>query len=214
MIITSCSLSSQNDQNDTPIDPIAETRSETLFQDGTSWVGSGKILLQSQLRSLRDSFHILLQGQLFAEDSFIIVHLFFDNFDYDTGIQLLIRKVESTENTDHASDLQLEFAEPGLSFQPLAEIKQALNNEGQFRIRIEAINRLNNEKRLLVWNDQLLINSQLRHVRDKIIEGNADYDSLDQNKVFYRWGAGISWGVTLENVRINLLKREAPFVDL
>lgn len=201
--------------NERPLlDEVETIRSKNIRVDEKGYIGSGKILMKSQLRSPRDSFHINLKGQFFEGESFLVIHLFLDDFTYDTGIQLLIQRGESEAEEDPSHDIDVSFAEPGYSFRPLTTIKEAANHAGEFNLRIETINRLNNDRRILIWNNEVLINSSLRVKRDKILPGNADFDSAREGSVFYSWGQGFRWGVDLKNFRISQLRREAPYVDL
>ena len=106
------------------------------------------------------------------------------------------------------------MAEPGLSFRELGVIDKAIAKDGSFALRIEAINRFNNSRRVLVWNDQILIDSVQRRPRDKVIDGNADLDSLSESYIFYSWGQGLRWGVRLESMRVIKIRREAPYADI
>ncbi len=195
------------------MDEVDSIQSKNIRADEKGYIGSGKILMTSQLRSPRDSFHINLEGQFFEEESSLILHLFLDDFTYDTGIQIRFQRGES-DGEDSSHTVEVSFAEPGFSFKPLTTIDEAVNHRGEFNLRIETINRLNNDRRILIWNNKVLLNSSLRVEKDKILSGNADFDSAREGMVFYSWGQGYRWGVDLHNFRINMLRREAPYVDL
>jgi hypothetical protein len=195
------------------VDEVDSIQSKNIRADEKGYIGSGKILMTSQLRSPRDSFHINLEGQFFEGESSLVLHLFLDDFTYDTGIQILFRRGDG-DGEDPSHSVEVSFAEPGFSFRPLTIIKEAVNHRGEFNLRIETINRLNNDRRILIWNNKVLLNSTVRIEKDKILAGNADFDSAREGLVFYSWGQGYRWGVDLNNFRINLLRREAPYVDL
>jgi hypothetical protein len=206
-----------------PVDPVVWTIGQPLQQDGASWVGTGHLRMGTDLRSPRETLHILLEGFLFEKDSKLVLHLFYDNFFFDTGLRLALsprfpgEALEGTEGHHHTSmreaQIVVEIAEPGQSYRELAVIENALTNQGLFRFRVEAINRLNSDRQLLVWNDSLVLDSGARDVRDAIVAGSADYNSWHSGDILFDWGQGLSWGISLEKARVDILKREAPYVD-
>ena len=196
-----------------PIETIAEmteTSGATLTLSDSSLSGGGKIHFKTTLKTIRDSFHIDLQGRFLSPQSFLILHLYFDNFRYDTGIQLRFSMVETQSQ---APQIQVEFAEPNRSFYPLTRLGQALTNSHEFHLRVETFNEANNGRRILIWNDQLVLDSQSIKPKDRLTASNAEFDSLRQNMIFYSWGQGLGWGIHMEQMRFTQAHREVPFVN-
>lgn len=195
-----------------PIDSMVEFDSTALTISPTAVVGTGRVIATSSLRSERSNFHINMKGQFINPTSSFILHLYFDNFTYDTGIQLQFTVVEEPVGSGTYL-IDVEFAEPGKSFRHLTSIAGALASDLGFHLRIETHNEINNSRRILIWNDQLINQSDQAHPRDKILAGNADYDSQRENNTFYTWGNGLRWGLNMQQMRFTLLNREVPFVD-
>jgi hypothetical protein len=168
--------------------------------------------MSSELRSPRDGIHIEVQGQFITRDSEMTLHLFLDHFTYDTGLQLRFRLVEDDDPEALSPAIDVEFAEPGLSFRHLATLSNAITRERGFHFRVEAFNDISANQRILLWNEQVALQSQVRQRKDKILEGNADFDSADSGVVFFRWGQGFRWGLNMTDMRILTFRREVPFV--
>jgi hypothetical protein len=182
--------------------PITITRHEI--------VGSGRLLATSVLRSSYTNFHLKISGNFLSADSQMTLHVFFDDFQYDTGILLRMSLAHDYLET---GDINVEFAEPGRSYLPLTTLNKVVGNDLSFVLRIEAHNKFNNERRLLIWNDALFLDSRARETRDRLTLENADFDSLNSGNIIFSWGQGYHWGLHLRNMRINTLMREVPVAD-
>lgn len=207
-LVSSCGLSSQ--EENPSLEQYESSRGENLQLKEDEWYGSGKVLMKSSLRSLREDMHLAVNGQFLESESFFILHLYFDNFQYDTGLQLRFKQdLQDPEN----ALITVELAEPGLSFRPMGEISGALDKNGYFDLRVELHNQSHFDRKILVWNDSILMDSSSRKNRQQLIEGNADYNSSLADFVVYNWGQGLKWGVAIDRMRLVELKREVPFVD-
>ena len=71
-------------------------------------------------KSTRTNAHVLLQGQFLSSESYLILHLFFDDFEKDTGIQLKVKPDLENES------IIIEYAEPLRPYRPLATISTAV----------------------------------------------------------------------------------------
>jgi len=200
--------------NQYKFDPFVQVDASLLRQEEETWIGTGRIMMLNSLRSPRENIHIHFAGQFLNSHSFLTLHLYFDDFLYDTGLQIRFSPILENENTNERTEaILVELAEPGYSYRTLGHIEKSLAYDKSFYLRLETISRLNNSQRLLIWNDQILIDSLQRRRRDTILEGNADIDSSSIPFTFYRWGQGQRWGATLNNTRISQLKRDTPYVD-
>lgn len=185
--------------------------SSTLLLNSGSLTGTGRYLVNTSLRTSRSNIHLNLAGQFIDPvNSFFILHLFFDDFFYDVGVQLRFVLVD---NPAGGKSIDVEFAEPGKSFRHLTQIDDVLNSDLSFNIRIEAHNQLNNTRRILIWNNFITLQSNKVIDLDKIMEGNTKYDSLSTNMVFFEWGQGLRWGLNLNQMRVSKFNREVPFVN-
>ena len=106
----------------------------------------------------------------------------------------------------------VEYAEPLRAFRNLTTIPFAISEDFSFKVRVETRNATNNTRRLLIWNESIFNEGESREPKDSLFSNNAEYDSRRNLEVFFRWGAGIRWGVNLNQVKIYELRRESPYV--
>lgn len=206
--LTSCGLSSPLESP--PFEEIKEKQGSQLLITESEWAGTGKILFKNSIGSAREGLHLNIKGQFLKEQSDLTLHLYFDNFKYDTGIRLRFSLVKDPLE-DH-QDIAVDFAEPGFSFQSLAVLENSIDDEGNFHLRIELVNKVSESRRILIWNESVLVTSRQRRNKDKIITGNADFDSQNSQQVFFHWGKGFNWGLSMLQMKLFSVTREVPFV--
>ncbi|MCJ8278332.1 MAG: hypothetical protein HRT44_06070 [Bdellovibrionales bacterium] len=206
LALISCSVPEDISPQDS-IEELSEYDSDNVSVSSTEVNGTGRFVSESYFKSTRTNAHFVVSGNFFDESSSLTLHLFFDSFEHDTGIQL--RFTQSTENPE---SLVVEFAEPSRPYRILSTIAKAIASDSSFSIRIETLNAMNNSRRLIIWNDSVFYETGTREPKDILVANNAEYDSQRLNHVFYYWGAGIRWGVNLKNFRLTELRREAPYV--
>ena len=200
------------EQSTQSIDPLQEALGPSPISiSRQEVVGSGRVIATSTLRSPRSNFHLHLAGYFIEPSSTLTLHLFFDDFSYDTGLLLRLSLPEDYQETGR---IDVDFAEPGRSFRHLTTIEKSLGPDMSFVLRIEAHNKFNNDQRLLVWNDALFLGSDQREVRDRLTMANADFDSFDERNIFFTWGRGPRWGLHLNKMRLYRVLREVPIADL
>lgn len=212
LLIATCCLMGCMDNpevnGDSHLDPMIQINSfDNLTLQSTEALGSGRILMDSQMRTTRTSLSFRCRGQFLEDDSVITFHLFFTNFNHDNGIRLELRR-----DTEHPDQIMVLWAEPGRTYQEVTHLVGSLSDNQEFSLRIELVHQLNQDQRLLVWNDSLLLTNQKRTPRDFLNPSNADFDSLTSQFVTTQWGRGLRWGVTLYKMRLSELKREVPIV--
>lgn len=208
-LLSSCAFDDQDPQH--LIDPVVELLGPAPISiSENEIVGTGRVKALAQLRSPRENFHLHIAGQFLESSSFLTLHLFFDDFQNDTGILLRLRPTEIENQRGH---IDVDFAEPGQSYRHLTQISESIGPDLRFILRIEALHQMNNEKRLIIWNDALFLDSNFRERRDRLTFANSDFDSLHDHNIFFSWGRGYNWGLNLNRMRLQILRREVPIED-
>ena len=117
-LLTGCMVDNKT-ENSSNFDDFTEYNSENLSQNSLEITGTGRIIANSVFKSTRTNAHVLLQGQFLSSESYLILHLFFDDFEKDTGIQLKVKPDLENES------IIIEYAEPLRPYRPLATIQKS-----------------------------------------------------------------------------------------
>ena len=87
-LLFGCSVDEKVTSDQSSIEAFTVFDQDNLTQSSEEMVGSGRLTAVSTFKSSRVNAHFVTAGQFINEESSFTLHLFFDRFDRDTGIQL------------------------------------------------------------------------------------------------------------------------------
>ena len=93
LLLTHCSLPEGSSSDNAVVEQVIGER--VFSEKNDKWVGTGRLMMADTLRSQRETIHVYLNAQFLNDSSFLVLHLFFDEFNYDTGLQIRFKQLHS-----------------------------------------------------------------------------------------------------------------------